>query len=149
MSIIKQMDIILERTNRFLDYELQWLDFLNYLIRKKKVICVKDTDMYISNYTLEFQCYIKIKAKEYIKANFSSWERLQVSATYSKFSNTRREKMNDEVQTLVGQFFTWKKKDDDEIRKQTNELIVNTEIKILKEQEELESIQARIKALRR
>lgn len=137
-SIIKQ---IKQR-----EYETDWFNFLN-----SENINMSTNEIQESvGYSKEFQYFIIKKAKHYIKQNFSSLERIQVSRTYSTcFGNTERDKLNIEVQTLVNQFWKWKKKDDDEIRKEINELIVNTKIKILQEQEELKSIKDRIKALDR
>ena len=135
-SIIKQIEQS--------EYEIEWFNFLNVC----NIDVIDNEIQELDEYSKEFQSFIIKKAKKYIKAKFSSWERLRVSATYSNFFNIEREKLNKEVQTLVGQFFTWKKKKDDEMREEVNKLILNTETKILQEQKERKSIQARLQALK-
>ena len=135
-SIIKQIEQS--------EYEYEWFEFLNFNY-------INGTDNEISsNYSKEFQSFIIKKAKHYIKQNFSSWKRFQVSTTYSScISNINRGLFKKDVIFLVNQFFTWKKKKDEEIRKEANELIVNTATKIHLEKEELKSIQDRLNVLRR
>lgn len=136
------MSSIIEQ-NKQSEYEIEWFNFLH----DRTISNINVTNNQISfDYTKEFRSFIIKKAKHYIKDEFSSWRQFQVSRFYSKcVSHTDRDLLIKDVICLAHQFFTWKKEKDDE----TNKLIVNTATKILQEKEELESIQARLKALRR
>ena len=137
-SIIKQIEQS--------EYEIEWFNFLNVC----NIDVIDNEIQELDEYSKEFQSFIIKKAKKYIKANFSLSERCQVSATYSTYISCRqRDKLNIKVQTLVNQFFSWKKEKDDGIRKETNELIEETAKEFFQEQEQIESYQKRLKALRR
>ena len=89
-------------------YEIEWINFLDDDGTNTNV-----TDNDISPRYKKFRPFIKKKAKHYIKQNFTPLERLQLSRTYSNlFGNTERDKLDIKVQTLVNQFFTWKKEKD-------------------------------------
>ena len=117
MSLFKQIDTLL-------DYESEWFNFLNDYVYND-VICDIDIDIDIdmSKYNNYFQSFIRKKAREYIKGNFSLWKCAQIFKTYSIFSNTERERLNIKVQTLVKKFFIWKNKAD----KEANELLKEIE----------------------
>ena len=113
------------------EYETEWLNFLNIILFGN----INGTDNEISsNYSKEFQSFIIKKAKHYIKQNFSSWKRIQVSATYSTcISNIDRGLFKKDVMCLVNQFFTWKKKEDDEIREESKNIMKEIEQEIFQE----------------
>lgn len=113
------------------EYETEWLNFLNIILFGN----INGTDNEISsNYSKEFQSFIIKKAKHYIKQNFSSWKRIQVSATYSTcISNIDHGLFKKDVMCLVNQFFTWKKKEDDEIREESKNIMKEIEQEIFQE----------------
>ena len=90
--------------------ENEWLNFLSYLEFNN----INVTDNQISSYYMpEFNFFITKKARKYIKVNSSRLLQVQVSKTYANwFGNTERDKLDIKVQTLVNQFFTWKKEKD-------------------------------------
>ena len=137
-----------------IEYETEWLSFLNLNIIFFNPINVIDNEI-SSKYSKEFQSFILKKVKHYIKQNFSSWKCIQVSTTYSTcICNTDRDLFKKDVMCLVNQFFTWKKKEDDEISVESKNLMKEIEKEIFQENlkkkeedENLKSLQKRINAL--